>query len=78
MECRTLRFVVTFFTTEAAMEMESACREAGVPGRLLPLPRAVSAGCGLCWAAPAEDRRAVEDLLVSRRLKPGGLYEIWM
>ena len=75
---RTLKFVVTFPTTTGAMEMESACQEAGLPGRLLPLPRAVSAGCGLCWAAPPESRTAIETLVMDRRLVVDGLYEIWM
>ena len=41
------RCVVTFPTTAGAMAMEAACQAAGLPGRLIPLPRSVAAGCGL-------------------------------
>ena len=33
------RFVVTFATTTGAMAMERACQAAGLPGRLIPVPR---------------------------------------
>lgn len=52
--------IVTFYTTAAAMEMERRCRAQGVPGRLMPTPRALSADCGICWCAAPEDRAAVE------------------
>ena len=41
--------VITFDTTTQAMAMEKACRQAGIPGRLIPLPKEVSAACGLAW-----------------------------
>ena len=41
------RFVVTFATTAGAMAMEEACRAAGLPGRLIPVPRSITAGCGV-------------------------------
>ena len=68
--------VVTFRTTAAAMEMERACKAEGVPGRLIPLPRAISAGCGMCWSAPAESREAVEELLMASGLLVDGLYDM--
>lgn len=31
------------------MEMEAFCRDSGIPGRLIPVPRQLSAGCGIAW-----------------------------
>lgn len=70
------KFVVTFPTTTGAMAMEKVCREENVPGRLIPVPRAITAGCGMCWAAPAESRNAVEELVIRRKLMIDGLYDI--
>ena len=48
----------SFPTTAAAMEAERICKEAGVPGRLVPIPREITAGCGLAWMTePAEGER---------------------
>ena len=70
------RFVVTFATTTGAMAMERACRDAGLPGRLIPVPRSITAGCGMCWAAPQSAREALEALVVREKLDVDGLYNI--
>ena len=70
------RCIVTFRTTAAAMEMERICKECGVPGRLIPVPRAITAGCGMCWSAPPSAREAVEELVMDRHLLIEGIYAI--
>lgn len=56
---KQLRLVVTFSTTEAAMEMERFCLANAIPGRLIPTPRQITADCGLAWSAPPEAEPAV-------------------
>ena len=73
---KTEKCVVTFRTTTGAMAMEGLCRENNVPGRLIPVPRSITAGCGLCWAAPREAREAVEDLVMKEHLDVDGIYAI--
>lgn len=70
--------VVTFRTTTAAMEMERVCKETGVPGRLIPVPRSITAGCGMCWMAPPAARDAVEELVMERHLMIDGIYAIML
>ena len=41
--------VVTFSTTSEAMAAEKYSGEQGLPGRLIPVPREITAGCGLAW-----------------------------
>lgn len=47
--------VLSFCTTLEAMEWEKRCLAADVPGRLIPLPREISAGCGLAWRMLPEE-----------------------
>lgn len=47
--------VLSFRTTLEAMEWEKQCNARQVPGRLIPLPREISAGCGLAWLMLPED-----------------------
>lgn len=49
---KTPKLVITFPTTTAAMAMEAACR--AEQGRLIPIPREISGGCGLAWCAEPE------------------------
>jgi len=58
------------------MAMERSCKESGLPGRLIPVPRAITAGCGMCWAAPPEAREALEELVIKKHLDVVGIYAI--
>ena len=53
------RLVITFHSTTEAMEAEKRLMELGVRGRLIPIPRLLSAGCGLAWSAPERERENV-------------------
>ena len=52
MRPKTLKLVVTFHTTAAAMAMEARCKAQNLPGRLIPTPRELTADCGMAWCAP--------------------------
>ena len=54
----TDKLIITFPTTVAAMAMEAACTEDGAPGRLIPVPTQISAGCGMCWCAELPEEEA--------------------
>ena len=58
------------------MAMERACRDAGLPGRLIPVPRSITAGCGMCWSAPPDAREDLEALVVREKLDVDGLYAV--
>ena len=47
--------VLSFRTTLEAMEWEKQCNARQAPGRLIPQPREISAGCGLAWRMLPED-----------------------
>ena len=74
MRTKSLRLIAGFPTATAAMTMERACREASLPGRLIPVPRAISASCGMAWCAPPEAREALEDLTARRSIPVEGWY----
>lgn len=60
---RVPALVVTFPTTAAAMSCEELCHDQGLPGRMIPVPGEVSAGCGLAWKAAPADRETLEAAL---------------
>lgn len=70
--------IVTFPTTAGAMGMEKVCRAEGLPGRLIPVPRSVTAGCGMCWMAPRESREALETLVIREKIRIDGIYDMAM
>lgn len=73
---KTLKYLVTFHTTTQAMSMEKACVEGGLGGRLIPVPRQISAGCGMAWCAPLEGRAAIRRMLESENMEYDEEYEV--
>ena len=70
------RLIITFHTTTAAMGMEIACGRVGLPGRLIPVPREITAGCGMAWSAPPEARADLEAFVRQEAIVTDGWYEL--
>lgn len=75
MRKKELKLVVTFHTTADAMAMEQTCKAQGIPGRLIPVPRSISAGCGLAWCAGLECRGMLTDVMESAKILGEGMHE---
>lgn len=75
MKKKELKLVVTFHTTADAMAMEKACKEREVPGRIIPVPRAISAGCGLSWCAELSDREAIVSMMKAAGIEEEEIHE---
>ncbi|SET53121.1 DUF3343 domain-containing protein [Lacrimispora sphenoides] len=63
------KIVITFRTTAEAIAMESQCQKEGIPGRLIPVPRQISSGCGLSWAMPVNWDGEIEKWMEMRGLR---------
>ena len=73
---KRLRLVVTFSTTTAAMEMERYCLANGIPGRLIPTPRQITADCGLAWCAPPEVESTVLCAALAGNIELAATYQL--
>ena len=58
------------------MAMERAGREHGLRGRLVPVPRQLSAGCGLAWREPEENKDALRRVLAAEGIDYDGMHAI--
>ena len=72
----SLRLIATFPTPMAAMTMEKTCRE--LPGRLIPVPRSISASCGMAWCAPPEARDILEETAQRHAIQVEGWYYVML
>ena len=75
MRKKELKLVVTFHTTADAMAMEKACKEHHVPGRIIPVPRVISAGCGLAWCAELNEREQISDIMKQIGIQEEDMHE---
>lgn len=67
------KIIITFHTTAEAMGAEQYCREHELAGRLIPVPRQISASCGLAWAVPKEEAEGLKEKLEQGHIE----WEAW-
>ena len=75
---KTPRVVLGFDSLEDAYVLEAAAREHGIPGRIIPTPSEVAAGCGHAWAAPAQVREELLSACEEHGLAYAGVFEVMM
>ena len=76
MRKKELRLILTFPSTTDAMAMENYSMRHGIPGRLIPVPAVISAGCGMCWSAPPEAKEQVRQAVTAAKLRTEGIFEL--
>lgn len=69
------RIVFTFPTTTDAMFLEHVCRTENIPGRMIPVPTSISAGCGLAFSAPPEAKDRIREEAERNHIRIEGIYE---
>jgi hypothetical protein len=55
--------VVLFNSVHHALRSEKILKEAGVPHKLIPVPRHISSDCGICLRFTPEFRGRIEEIL---------------
>ncbi len=78
MRAKKWQLIITFASTTAAMAFERAAKTQGLPGRLIPVPTVIKAGCGLAFCLEPAARAAAQQLLEEQELAAEGIHEIWL
>lgn len=68
--------VLSFEKTTDAMAVEKFCMASNLPGRLIPVPREITAGCGLSWRAEPQEEDVLTAALSEAGLCWSGLYHL--
>ncbi|HHW91907.1 MAG TPA: DUF3343 domain-containing protein [Firmicutes bacterium] len=66
--------LLTFASTHAALRSEKVLRQEQVPFLLVPIPREISAGCGLVLRVRCNQVQKVQEILAAIGVTPGGVY----
>ena len=57
------KVIITFHTTAGAIELERSCKAEKIPGRIIPVPRELSAGCGLAWCCEPDMEQEMAEFM---------------
>lgn len=59
MRAKKLNLVITFPSTVMAMKMEKEMQSINAPGRIIPVPKAITASCGLAYITEPENEEQI-------------------
>ena len=76
MKAKEPTLIVTFANTPDAIAMETFCKQHDLPGRLIPIPGVLKAGCGLAWKAPADQEALFTEKLNAEGAKYASIHVI--
>ena len=62
-------YIVTFPSTHLALRAERAAQEAGIPVRMIPVPRQISADCNMGMEIPLDQGGSLTALLTSEGIE---------
>ena len=72
------KIILTFHTTSESMRVEKIFKEYGIEGRLIPVPRKISAGCGIAWCSDIELKEKIMEVIEEKKIEMEGIHEFVM
>ncbi|MGC9372680.1 MAG: DUF3343 domain-containing protein [Thermovirgaceae bacterium] len=60
--------IATFETTHMAISFERSCRKAGLAVKIVPVPRKISASCGLACRFPCSEMESIKTICEEKNL----------
>ncbi len=78
MRKKELKLIITYTSTSKAINMEKIFKDNNLPGRLIPLPTEISAGCGLAWACAIFEKEIVITALKKYSIQYSNIYELML
>lgn len=76
MRQKTPHTIVTFSCTSDALAAEAKSNAHLLPGRIIPVPSEIAAGCGLAWCVPESARNELLRALEREELSFEGIFSV--
>ena len=71
-----MKCLVTFHVTSMALLFEKLCRKEGMDVKIIPVPRQISASCGLACSYPCDKEEAVRQVCEKKKIETAGFHVI--
>jgi len=68
--------VILLYATSHAIRAEKILKQAGIPPKMIPVPRHLSSSCGVCIRIERSDREAAHQALQRAGMEIEGVHDI--
>lgn len=73
---KTKKIIISFHSLSDALKLEKYCKLEKIKGRLIPIPREISAGCGMAWASEINLKENLLIIIDKYKIEYGEYFEI--
>ena len=71
-----MKCLATFDVTSMALMFEKQCRAAGLEVRVIPVPRQISASCGLACSYPCDKENEIKKICAEKSIEISELHRL--
>ncbi|MBN1233904.1 MAG: DUF3343 domain-containing protein [Candidatus Coatesbacteria bacterium] len=69
------RSVILFYSSSAALKMESLAKSENLVVKLIPIPRDLSSDCGICLLVLNDDMEEIKTIIDNHRIEYEGIHD---
>lgn len=77
MKEKKLKLIITFESMSDAINLEKILKKKNIEGRLIPVPREISSGCGTVWCSDIELKEQITEIISHEKTDINKIYEIY-
>ncbi|RRD40674.1 DUF3343 domain-containing protein [Leptotrichia sp. OH3620_COT-345] len=71
-----IKVIITFQSMSDAIYVEKILKAEKVKGRLIPVPRKISSGCGIAWCSDIELKEGIIKIIGQNKANIGEIFEM--
>ncbi|MDO5088954.1 MAG: DUF3343 domain-containing protein [Leptotrichiaceae bacterium] len=70
------KIIITFQSTSDAIYLEKILKAEKIKGRLIPVPRKISSGCGMAWCSDIGLKENIMKIVRQKEAEIGEIFEM--
>lgn len=73
---KTMKIIISFHSISEVLKFEKECKKFKIKGRVIPIPREISAGCGMAWCSEIEMEDKINELIKDSKIELDKIYKL--
>ena len=73
---KIMKCLATFHVTSMALMFEKICRKEGLDVKIIPVPRQLSASCGLACSYPCDKEESIRHIIEKKKIDVASFHQI--
>lgn len=73
---KTMKIIISFNSVSDVLKFEKECKNNDIKGKIIPIPREISAGCGMAWSSELSMEEQLMEMIENKNIKIENIYKL--